>query len=148
MYPAASGFKRTTIKELSFSTFLPLVKMSYLGLPPIPPDLKSIAPYLQRAHETRSQDQIISYWCMSQAIPTVVVFPQSQHALIRRCMLRGPDWHLAQGRQRNEPCIPRSSPHRAREPPIDSRLDRCHHRRERVFRIRGELCLESFRFRG
>ncbi|KAF8482029.1 Vta1 like-domain-containing protein, partial [Russula ochroleuca] len=37
--------------------------MSYLGLPPIPSDLKSITPYLQRAHETRSQDPIISYWC-------------------------------------------------------------------------------------
>ncbi|KAI9512503.1 Vta1 like-domain-containing protein, partial [Russula earlei] len=37
--------------------------MSYLGLPPIPPDLKSITPYLQRAHETRTQDPIISYWC-------------------------------------------------------------------------------------
>ncbi|KAF8506783.1 Vta1 like-domain-containing protein [Russula emetica] len=37
--------------------------MSYLGLPPIPPDLKSIASYLQRAHETKSQDPVISYWC-------------------------------------------------------------------------------------
>lgn len=37
--------------------------MSYFGLPPIPPDLKSIAPYLQRAHETKSQDPVISYWC-------------------------------------------------------------------------------------
>ncbi|KAH9065818.1 Vta1 like-domain-containing protein [Lactarius vividus] len=37
--------------------------MSYLGLPPIPPDLKPITPYVQRAHETRAQDPIISYWC-------------------------------------------------------------------------------------
>ncbi|KAH9178792.1 Vta1 like-domain-containing protein [Lactarius sanguifluus] len=38
--------------------------MSYLGLPPIPPDLKPITPYVQRAHETRAQDPIISYWCI------------------------------------------------------------------------------------
>ncbi|KAI0308133.1 Vta1 like-domain-containing protein, partial [Multifurca ochricompacta] len=38
--------------------------MSYLGLPPIPPDLKPITSYLQRAHETRAQDPVISYWCM------------------------------------------------------------------------------------
>ncbi|KAI9444875.1 Vta1 like-domain-containing protein [Lactarius indigo] len=37
--------------------------MSYLGLPPIPPDLKPITPYVQRAHETRAQDPIICYWC-------------------------------------------------------------------------------------
>jgi len=35
----------------------------YLGLPSIPADLKAIAPYLQRADETKSQDPIISYWC-------------------------------------------------------------------------------------
>ncbi|KAI9460510.1 Vta1 like-domain-containing protein, partial [Lactarius psammicola] len=37
--------------------------MSYLGLPPIPPDLKPITSYIQRAHETRAQDPVISYWC-------------------------------------------------------------------------------------
>ncbi|KAH9952625.1 Vta1 like-domain-containing protein, partial [Lactifluus volemus] len=35
----------------------------YLGLPPIPPDLKPITSYLQRAHDTRTQDPVISYWC-------------------------------------------------------------------------------------
>ena len=39
--------------------------MSYLGLPPIPPDLKPITPYVQRAHDTRTQDPVISYWCTS-----------------------------------------------------------------------------------
>ncbi|TBU63682.1 Vta1 like-domain-containing protein [Dichomitus squalens] len=34
-----------------------------LSLPPIPPELKSIAPYLQRADETASADPVISYWC-------------------------------------------------------------------------------------
>ncbi|KAI0257217.1 Vta1 like-domain-containing protein, partial [Lactifluus subvellereus] len=37
--------------------------MSYLGLPPLPPDLRPITSYLQRAHETRTQDPVISYWC-------------------------------------------------------------------------------------
>ncbi|KAF8899040.1 Vta1 like-domain-containing protein [Infundibulicybe gibba] len=34
-----------------------------LGLPPTPPDLKSIVPYLQRADELKKQDPVISYWC-------------------------------------------------------------------------------------
>jgi vacuolar protein sorting-associated protein VTA1 len=33
------------------------------NLPPVPPSLKSIAPYLQRAEELRTQDPIIAYWC-------------------------------------------------------------------------------------
>ncbi|KAI0274991.1 Vta1 like-domain-containing protein [Gloeopeniophorella convolvens] len=37
--------------------------MSYLGLPPVPPDLKPITSYLQRAQETKTQDPVISYWC-------------------------------------------------------------------------------------
>lgn len=36
---------------------------SLLGLPPVPPDLKSIAPYLQRAEELKNQDPVVSYWC-------------------------------------------------------------------------------------
>jgi vacuolar protein sorting-associated protein VTA1 len=55
---------RTVIK--AGLCFLSLsLNMSYLGLPPIPPDLKPITPYIQRAHETRAQDPVISYWCMS-----------------------------------------------------------------------------------
>src|ERR1700761_5449001 len=49
--------------------------MSYLGLPPIPPDLKPITPYVQRAHETRTQDPIISYWCMSGFIFATCTIP-------------------------------------------------------------------------
>lgn len=41
--------------------------MSYLSLPPIPPDLKPITPYIQRAHEIRAQDPVISYWCAHYA---------------------------------------------------------------------------------
>ena len=33
------------------------------NLPPVPPSLKSIASYLQRAEELRTQDPIIAYWC-------------------------------------------------------------------------------------
>ena len=43
-------------------------KMSYFSLPPIPADLKPITPYIQRAHETRAQDPVISYWCMSDFV--------------------------------------------------------------------------------
>ncbi|KAJ6621192.1 Vta1 like-domain-containing protein, partial [Mycena sp. CBHHK59/15] len=32
-------------------------------LPPIPPALKSISPYLQRADELRTKEPIIAYWC-------------------------------------------------------------------------------------
>lgn len=56
--------ERTT-QQLLTATHRVAFKMSYLGLPLIPADLKSIAPYLQRAHETKSQDPVISYWCTS-----------------------------------------------------------------------------------
>lgn len=36
---------------------------SILGLPPTPPELKPISPYIQRAEELKYQDRIISYWC-------------------------------------------------------------------------------------
>ncbi|KAH9486495.1 Vacuolar protein sorting-associated protein VTA1-like protein [Psilocybe cubensis] len=36
---------------------------SILGLPPVPPELKPITPYIQRAEELKSQDPIVSYWC-------------------------------------------------------------------------------------
>jgi vacuolar protein sorting-associated protein VTA1 len=34
-----------------------------LGLPPITSELKSTAPYLQRADELKSQDPVMAYWC-------------------------------------------------------------------------------------
>ncbi|KAI0639666.1 Vta1 like-domain-containing protein [Trametes polyzona] len=34
-----------------------------LALPPIPPELKSITPYLQRADELSTKDPVIAYWC-------------------------------------------------------------------------------------
>ncbi|KAM5530749.1 hypothetical protein V8D89_015609, partial [Ganoderma adspersum] len=34
-----------------------------LSLPPIPPELKPITPYLQRADEIATNDPVISYWC-------------------------------------------------------------------------------------
>ncbi|KAI0068115.1 DUF605-domain-containing protein [Artomyces pyxidatus] len=36
---------------------------SYIGLPPIPSDLKPLTSFLQRADEVKKQDPIISYWC-------------------------------------------------------------------------------------
>ncbi|KAJ8489379.1 hypothetical protein ONZ45_g13604 [Pleurotus djamor] len=41
--------------------------MPTLGLPPVPTDLKSIAPYLQRADELVSKEPIIAYWCTYHA---------------------------------------------------------------------------------
>ena len=40
-----------------------------LSLPPVPSELKSIAPYLQRADEVASSDPVISYWCTSTESP-------------------------------------------------------------------------------
>ena len=37
--------------------------MGIFNLPPIPPELKAITPYLQRAEEVKSTDPVISYWC-------------------------------------------------------------------------------------
>ncbi|KAI0045200.1 DUF605-domain-containing protein [Auriscalpium vulgare] len=41
--------------------------MSFIGLPPIPADLKPLTTFLQRAEETKTQDPIISYWCAYHA---------------------------------------------------------------------------------
>ncbi|KAH8102558.1 Vta1 like-domain-containing protein [Cristinia sonorae] len=37
--------------------------MVTLKLPATPPELKSIAPYLQRANELKTQEPIVAYWC-------------------------------------------------------------------------------------
>lgn len=34
-----------------------------LALPPVPPELKAVSPFLSRAEELAKQDPIISYWC-------------------------------------------------------------------------------------
>ncbi|KZT30903.1 DUF605-domain-containing protein [Neolentinus lepideus HHB14362 ss-1] len=43
---------------------------SYLGLVPVPAELKSIASYIQRADELTSRDPIMSYWCAYAAAQT------------------------------------------------------------------------------
>ncbi|EPQ60342.1 DUF605-domain-containing protein [Gloeophyllum trabeum ATCC 11539] len=43
---------------------------SHLGLPPVPPELKAIIPYVQRADELSSRDPIMSYWCAYTAAQT------------------------------------------------------------------------------
>lgn len=40
-----------------------MASQSYIGLPPVPSDLKPVTPFLQRAEEVKLQDPIISYWC-------------------------------------------------------------------------------------
>lgn len=40
--------------------------MGVLNLPPIPAELKSITPYLQRAEEVKPTDPVIAYWCTSR----------------------------------------------------------------------------------
>lgn len=41
-----------------------------LGLPPVPPELKSALGYLQRADELKSQEPIVAYWGASSQIST------------------------------------------------------------------------------
>jgi vacuolar protein sorting-associated protein VTA1 len=36
---------------------------SIFTLPPVPPELKAVSPFLSRAEELAKQDPIISYWC-------------------------------------------------------------------------------------
>ncbi|KAG5647768.1 hypothetical protein DXG03_008491 [Asterophora parasitica] len=40
---------------------------SPFGLPPVSPALKPMSPYLQRAHELKSQNPIMAYWCAYHA---------------------------------------------------------------------------------
>ncbi|GLB35885.1 putative vta1 like [Lyophyllum shimeji] len=44
-----------------------MASQSLLGLPPLSAPLKPITPYLQRAHELRTQDPIMAYWCAYHA---------------------------------------------------------------------------------
>ena len=44
-----------------------------LSLPPIPPELKPITPYLQRADEIATNDPVISYWCTSKIQPATQI---------------------------------------------------------------------------
>lgn len=39
--------------------------MVTLNLPTAPPELRSIAPYLQRANELKDQEPVMAYWCTS-----------------------------------------------------------------------------------
>jgi vacuolar protein sorting-associated protein VTA1 len=44
------------------------------NLPPVPPSLKSIAPYLQRAEELRTQDPVIAYWCKCNYLVDILLY--------------------------------------------------------------------------
>ncbi|KAF7799279.1 hypothetical protein EIP86_010511 [Pleurotus ostreatoroseus] len=54
--------------------------MAVLGLPPIPSELKSVGPYLQRAEEVKSQDPVISYWCAYYAAQLGIGLKLKDHA--------------------------------------------------------------------
>ncbi|KAI0031421.1 Vta1 like-domain-containing protein, partial [Vararia minispora EC-137] len=40
-----------------------MASQSFLGLPPIPTELKSITSFIQRADELKTQDPVVAYWC-------------------------------------------------------------------------------------
>jgi hypothetical protein len=51
-------------KKRGFSaTALNSSMSSLLNLPPVPPELKAVTPFLTRAGELVNQDPVISYWC-------------------------------------------------------------------------------------
>ncbi|PCH33882.1 DUF605-domain-containing protein, partial [Wolfiporia cocos MD-104 SS10] len=37
--------------------------MTFMNLPPVPPELKTVSPYLQRADELSTKEPVVSYWC-------------------------------------------------------------------------------------
>ena len=37
--------------------------MVTLNIPPVPPGLRALSPYLQRAEELKVKDPVIAYWC-------------------------------------------------------------------------------------
>ena len=58
------------------------------NLPPVPPSLKSIAPYLQRSEELRTQDPIIAYWCkcsyLRNILPSFLLYFLKVHIMLRK----------------------------------------------------------------
>jgi hypothetical protein len=148
---AASGLNKRQyipIERLNSSTFLPFPYLRCLTLVYHQSLLTSSrSPHIYNVHTRRGRKTRLFRIgvCPRQSSPLRSI---NTLCFVHRCLLCGPDRHLAQGRQRIEPHLPRGSPHHARGPPFDSRLDRCDHRRERVFCIHRELCLESFRFCG
>ena len=57
-----NGYFRKEVQE-SDGRLMGIMADLLANLPPVPPSLKSIAPYLQRAEELRTQDPVIAYWC-------------------------------------------------------------------------------------
>ncbi|OSC99459.1 DUF605-domain-containing protein [Trametes coccinea BRFM310] len=57
-----------------------------LSLPPIPPELKSVTPYLQRADELIAKEPVIAYWCAyyaaQQGISLKVKDANARHFLL------------------------------------------------------------------
>ncbi|QRW06530.1 vacuolar protein sorting-associated VTA1-like protein [Ceratobasidium sp. AG-Ba] len=51
-----------------------------MPLPPLPPELKAIAPFLQRADEMRGKDPVISFWCEYYAVKKGLSLRQSSES--------------------------------------------------------------------
>ncbi|EMD41969.1 hypothetical protein CERSUDRAFT_102355 [Gelatoporia subvermispora B] len=53
---------------------------SLLNLPPVPPELKNIAPFLQRADELLSKEPVVSYWAAYYAAQMGIALKPKEHA--------------------------------------------------------------------
>ncbi|KAK7694961.1 hypothetical protein QCA50_002149 [Cerrena zonata] len=53
--------------------------MTLLGLPPVPPQLKSLSAYIQRADELKVQDPVIAYWCTYHAAQIGISYTGKDH---------------------------------------------------------------------
>src|ERR1700722_5205972 len=63
---------------------------SVLGLPPLPPPLRSVSPYLKHAEELESQDPIMAFWCKVHSQNELSCFssPTRRRILRRTCWNR------------------------------------------------------------
>ncbi|OCH94754.1 DUF605-domain-containing protein [Obba rivulosa] len=53
---------------------------SLLGLPPVPPELRNVSPYLQRADELKSKEPVVSYWAAYYAAQVGIALKPKEHA--------------------------------------------------------------------
>ncbi|KAF5368571.1 hypothetical protein D9758_002250 [Tetrapyrgos nigripes] len=53
---------------------------SYLGLPPLSPALRSLAPFLQRADELKDKEPIVAYWCLYYAAQNGIALKAKDNA--------------------------------------------------------------------
>lgn len=65
-------YKPDVLASLSLPCVMASQKL--LGLPPVPPELKSTTTYLQRAEELKVQDPVVAYWCTSLSMGLFTTF--------------------------------------------------------------------------